>query len=193
MPKTLNKDTDGVEYALKILKQGGTIVFPTETLYGLGAIATDAEAVKKIYKIKKRPQEKLLPVIVGSMEQAKEYFAFSPKELKLAKKFWPGPLSIVIKTKSKKLIKALDNDMLAVRFSADPLAGKLALLSGAPIISTSANISGKPGCFTLAAVKRQFAHHEEQPDLFLEGGGLIIAAVHDRADNRRQTIRNTRR
>jgi L-threonylcarbamoyladenylate synthase len=174
MSETVKKDGSGIECALGVLRRGGTVVFPTETLYGLGAMSTDSEAVKKIYLIKKRPQEKLLPVIVGSMGQAKKFFVLSRNDLKLAGIFWPGPLSLVLKTRSKRLIKALGNDLLAVRFSADPFAAKLAELCGAPIISTSANMSGKPGCFTVAAVKRQFARSKgsEQPDLFLDGGTL---------------------
>jgi L-threonylcarbamoyladenylate synthase len=174
MPEILKADKAGIKYALNVLKRGGTVVFPTETLYGLGAASTDGEAVEKIYRIKKRPPEKLLPVIVGSMEQAKDYFILSRNDLKLANKFWPGPLSLILRTKSKKLMTALKGDSLAVRFSADPIAGKLAQLLGAPLISTSANTSGKSVCFTIAAVKRQFAGNveTEQPDLFLDGGGL---------------------
>jgi L-threonylcarbamoyladenylate synthase len=171
MSETVKDNKSGIEEALKTLERGGTVVFPTETLYGLGAISTSAEAVKKIYLIKKRPADKLLPVIVGSMEQARKYFILNGNNLKLAKKFWPGPLSLILKTKSKKLAAVLGKDILAVRFSANPLATKLAELSGAPIISTSANISGKSGCFTIAAVKRQFTG-PDKPDLFIDAGGL---------------------
>jgi len=174
MSETVKENTFDIEHALDILKRGGTIVFPTETLYGLGALSTNKIAVEKVYQIKRRPKEKLLPVIVGSMEQVQEYFSLGRDDIKLAKKFWPGPLSLILRTKSNKLIDALGNDLLAVRLSANPLAVKLSLHSGAPLISTSANISGRPGCFTIAAVKRQLASlkRPEQPDLFIDGGAL---------------------
>lgn len=139
--------------------------------YGFAAIATDKDAVRAVYAIKRRPREKLLPVIVGSFVQARKFFIFSPAELLLAKKFWPGPLTLVLKTRSKKLAAAVGSDRVAVRYSANAIASALALGAGAPITATSANISGKPGCFTIAAVKRQFTS-ARRPDLFLNGGML---------------------
>jgi L-threonylcarbamoyladenylate synthase len=163
-----------MKQALKILSDGGVIVFPTETLYALGAVATKNKAVKKVYSIKKRPQERLLPVIVGSMEQAKEYFILSGKNLALAKKFWPGPLSIILESRSQKLMKSLGSRFLAVRYPASTIASSLAISSGAPIVSTSANISGMPGCVSIAAIKKQFAAYpaSPRPDLFMDAGLL---------------------
>jgi L-threonylcarbamoyladenylate synthase len=160
--------------ALKILARGGVVVFPTETLYGLAALSINKQAVRKVYKIKHRPAEKLLPVIVGSMEQAEKYFLFNKKERALAQKFWPGPLSLVLKTRSKRIAAALGSTVLAVRYPANVTAAALAERSSAPITATSANISNQPGCFTIAAVKKQFAHNEKsaRPDFFLDGGRL---------------------
>lgn len=154
---------------------GGSIVFPTETLYGLGAVATNKRAVRKIYLIKGRSAKKLLPVIVGSIGQAKRYFILNRDDLKLMRRFWPGPLSLILKTKSKKLIDAIGSDTLAVRLSSSKLARDLATFCDAPIVSTSANISGQPGCFTISAVKRQLlqADKSARPDLFINGGKLI--------------------
>ncbi len=163
---------DKVKEAVSVLKESGVIVYPTETLYGLGALATDREAVKKIFKIKKRPAEKLLPVIVGSVNQTQRYFELSKLELKLARRFWPGPLSLILKTKSAKIERALGSKYVAVRFSSNRLASAIARCAGAPVISTSANISGKSGCFTLSAVKRQLAYFAAKPDLYIDGGRL---------------------
>jgi L-threonylcarbamoyladenylate synthase len=172
----LNKNIGQIRRAVKILNNNGTVVFPTETLYGLAALSTNKKAVKKVYSIKQRPQEKLLPVIVGSMEQAKKYFIFNSNDLKLAQAFWPGPLSLVLKTRSKKIAAALGSNILAVRYPDNSIAASLAELSGAPITSTSANSSGQPGCFTIAVVKEQFAGinggKSTQPDFYLNGGPL---------------------
>jgi L-threonylcarbamoyladenylate synthase len=174
VPETLKNNRSGIEHALKILKRGGVVAFPTETLYGFGAIATNNAAVKRIYKIKGRKLNKSLPVIIGDMKQAKKYFTMNRNDLMLANKFWPGPLSLILKTRSKKLKTSLRTDLIAVRLSASPLAAKLARMSGAPIISTSANISGSPGCLTVDDIKDQFANisASRQPDIFLDGGKL---------------------
>jgi L-threonylcarbamoyladenylate synthase len=174
-----------IKRAGEVLSCGGTVVFPTETLYGLAALATNKKAVEKVYAIKRRPREKLLPVIVGSFAQAQKYFIFSREELALARRFWPGPLTLVLKTRSKKLAAAVRGDRVAVRYSANAVAARLAIYAGAPITATSANISGKPGCFTIASVKRQFGRVD--PDLFLNTGTLkrslpstIVRVVHGR-------------
>jgi L-threonylcarbamoyladenylate synthase len=167
--------TIDISRASEIVASGGTVVFPTETLYGLAAMVTNKKAIEKVYAIKRRPREKLLPVIVGSFAQAQKYFIFSRTELALAKKFWPGPLTLVLKTRSKKLAAAVGGDRIAVRYSANVTAACLAISAGAPITSTSANISGKPGCFTIASVKRQLGRvlgNRASPDMFLNGGTL---------------------
>lgn len=165
-------ETVKVKKAVSILKGGGVVVYPTETLYGLGALATDRGAVKKIFKIKQRPSEKLLPVIVGSLNQAQRYFVLSKTDLKLARRFWPGPLSLVLRTKSKKIERALNSKYVAVRFSASRFASAVAKRAGAPIVSTSANVSGKPGCSTVSAAKKQFTYTVIKPDLYIDGGRL---------------------
>jgi L-threonylcarbamoyladenylate synthase len=172
MPETIKTGRVAGQRASEILKAGGIVVYPTETMYGLGALATNHEAVNKIFQIKQRPPEKLLPVIVCSFNQAQKYFMFSKTDLKLARRFWPGPLSFVLKTKSKKVRAALKSAYVAVRFSSGRLAASIARCAGAPIVSTSANISGKPGCFTLSAVKKQFTHTAIKPDLYIDGGQL---------------------
>jgi L-threonylcarbamoyladenylate synthase len=131
-----------------------------------------------------------LPVIVGSFAQAQKYFIFSRVELALARRFWPGPLTLVLKTRSKKLAVAVGGNYVAVRWSANTIAARLAICAGAPITSTSANISGKPGCFTIASVKRQLGSaigNQAYPDMFLNGGTLkrslpstIVRVVRDR-------------
>jgi L-threonylcarbamoyladenylate synthase len=168
-------ETEEIGRAARVLAHGGTVVFPTETLYGLAASALNANAVRKVYAIKHRSKEKLLPVIVGSFAQARKYFAFSRTELLLARRFWPGPLSLVLKARSRRLAAAVGGDRVAVRWSANVVAARLAILAGAPIIATSANLSGKPGCFTIHSVKWQFGHAAgvfADPDMYLDGGTL---------------------
>lgn len=162
-----------IDRAVAVLLSGGSVVFPTETLYGLAAMATNKKAVGKIYTIKGRNKEKFLPVIVGGMAQAEKYFIFDRTERTLAEKFWPGPLSLILRTRSKKIATAMGGGRIAVRWSANRIAAALANGCDVPITATSANLSGKPGCFTVAAVKRQFAGaHLASPVFFMNGGAL---------------------
>jgi L-threonylcarbamoyladenylate synthase len=155
--------------AVQAMRHGGVIVYPTETQYGLGAIAVHQVAVQRIFAMKKRSFEKQLPVIVGSLKQARRFFVLSVWDLKLARRYWPGPFSLILKTKSKRIARALGSDFVAVRVSSNAIARELALLAGAPIISTSANISGSEPCRTIREIKKQFARSLSQPDAYLAG------------------------
>src|SRR5712692_8459329 len=93
----MNVTQEEIKKAANILRAGGLVAFPTETVYGLGANALDAEAVRKIFALKGRPQTSPLIVHVASVEQARELAAEWPEDAeRLANKFWPGPLTIVV-------------------------------------------------------------------------------------------------
>lgn len=154
-----------IQKAIRILKLGGSVVFPTETAYGLAADATNKKAVKHIFKLKERPPEKSLPWIAANLSMAKKYVKFSLLALRLAKKYWPGPLTIVLPTKRGK-------HTVALRVSSNKIAKSLSAGLKKPIISTSANISGEATCYSAQAVKKQFAKKSLQPDLILDGGTL---------------------
>ena len=154
------------------MKSGGTVVYPTETSYALGTAATSSAGVQKIYRAKQRPREKVLPVVVSSVSQAKIYFSFSRTDAAITERFWPGALSLVLKVKSKSIRRALGSSTAAVRCSSNPIAVQLATLVGAPIVSTSANVSGQPGCASTTAVRQQFAGRNAKPDFYVNGGKL---------------------
>ena len=142
----LKPDKNGIDKAAKIIVDGGIVAFPTETVYGLGANAFDEKAILKVFKAKGRPQDNPLIVHISSFSQLDEISnKVSPDALLLAKKFWPGPLTIVVK-KSKKISKKVTAglDTVAVRMPSDKVAFNLIKLAGVPIAAPSANISGKP-------------------------------------------------
>src|SRR5258707_12248771 len=90
-----------IEQGARILREGGLVVFPTETVYGLGANALDANAVRRIYALKGRPATSPLIVHVASIEQAKELAAeWLPEAERLARQYWPGPLTVVVTKKN---------------------------------------------------------------------------------------------
>ncbi len=118
-----------INKAIAFLKRGGVIVYPTDTAYGLGGFFNSRKVAAKILKIKKRKDEKFT-LIAADLKQVNKYFKLNKLQLKLAKKYWPGPLSLVV---SKKY---------AVRVPDNIIARKLARRAGRPLIATSANISG---------------------------------------------------
>jgi len=134
-----------MNYAAKVIKEGGLVVFPTETVYGLGADATNAEAAKKIYSAKGRPSDNPLIIHVASPLETEKYAYTNELYYKLADRFMPGPLTVVLKSKSsipKETRGGLDT--VAVRCPSNSIANTLIKLSGVPIAAPSANLSGSP-------------------------------------------------
>lgn len=149
----LRDDVDGdVAVAAKIIADGGLVAFPTETVYGLGADARNAVATKRIFEAKGRPQDNPLIVHLASPEDAEKYVYTCPLYYKLAAKFMPGPLTVILPKKQQIIPDAVSAglDSLAIRIPMHESARKLISLSGCPIAAPSANLSGKPSP-TLAA------------------------------------------
>ena len=134
------------EQAGKILRAGGLVAFPTETVYGLGADALDAKASAKIYAAKGRPSDNPLIVHIADVNALYDLAAEVPeKALVLAKKFWPGPLTMILK-KQDKVPDSITGGLgtVAIRMPSHPVAARLIKTSGVYIAAPSANISGKP-------------------------------------------------
>ncbi len=153
---------------LKILKRGGIVAYPTESFYALGVMAYDEAAVKRLYMLKKRPQKKAMPIIVGSEEILKSIARFIPQQAEeLMRKYWPGPLTIIFDAKDNlpKLLTSSENK-IAVRIPGESLALHLAKAANFPITATSANISGMPPARTSEDVLHYFG---ENIDLVIHG------------------------
>lgn len=135
-----------LNYPANILKSGGLVAFPTETVYGLGANALDAEAIKKIFEAKGRPGDNPLIVHISNIEDLDDLVgAYSGMVKKVISKFWPGPLTIVFKRSDiVPDIVTAGLDTVAVRMPENPIAKKLIDIAGVPVAAPSANLSGKP-------------------------------------------------
>lgn len=157
--------------ALEVMKQDGTIVYPTETFYGLGCDATSRKAIKKIYQIKGREGGKALPFLVDSLKMAGLYLRFSPLAFKLAKRYWPGPLSLVLPATStgKKMLGRPDG---GTRISGNKFATGLVKNLGKPVISTSANPAGRRPAASAQDVIKYFKRRKSRPDLIIDAGRL---------------------
>jgi len=135
-----------IQNAVRTLENGDLVVFPTETVYGLGADATNATAIAKIFATKNRPSFNPLIVHVASLEMAKELVEFNSVAEKLAEKFWAGALTLVLPKKDDCDIPSIASaglDTLAIRVPAHKIAHDLLTKFGRPIVAPSANISGK--------------------------------------------------
>jgi L-threonylcarbamoyladenylate synthase len=142
-------------HAIDDLRQGGIVALPTDTVYGLCAVAADSAAVERIYDTKVRRPDQALPIFVASIEQAALVAVVSAVARKLMQRFWPGALTIVLpKSPIYDPRAAAGGDTIAVRAPGDPVLRELASQLG-PITGTSANIAGQPECHTAADVRAQ--------------------------------------
>jgi L-threonylcarbamoyladenylate synthase len=160
-------DPRGMPRALEILQSGGLVAFPTDTVYGLGALAFDGEAVKRIYAAKDRPVEKAIPVLIGDQEDLGKVCSEIPKiALQLAACFWPGPLTMVV-PKCPELPEAVSaGPTIGVRIPDHQAARSFLRLSG-PMAVTSANLSGRQSPSTAQEVLDQLGGRIA---LILDGG-----------------------
>ncbi|HUT05571.1 MAG TPA: L-threonylcarbamoyladenylate synthase [Nitrosopumilaceae archaeon] len=136
-------DKEGIEKASKIAKSGGVIIFPTDTVYGIGCDPYNKKSVDRIYQIKGRPKSKPFPVLAYSIEVAAEIVEFDKDSKKIAGKFWPGPLTLILKVKDEKLKTSLHlEEKIAIRVPNNQCLLNL-LKNSKLLIGTSANISGE--------------------------------------------------
>ena len=154
--------------AASVLRSGGLVVFPTETVYGLGGDATRDEAAKKIYAAKGRPSDNPLIIHIATPADAEPYAVTNELYYRLAKAFMPGPLTIILPRKDtipKSTTGGLDS--VAVRCPSHPVAHKLIELCGFPIAAPSANLSGKPSPTSAAHVAQDM---DGRVDMIIDGG-----------------------
>ncbi|MDP2586373.1 MAG: L-threonylcarbamoyladenylate synthase [Candidatus Komeilibacteria bacterium] len=163
---TKNNSADIIKMAVKVLRAGGAIVYPTETAYGLGADFLNPKSVKKVYQIKGRDFKKQLSVMVSSLAMAKRLVKFDKLSLKLAKKHWPGALTLVLQRKDTA-------KTLALRISANQLATAIVKKIKNPLTATSANLSGQGEFYSAAEIVSQFKNKKHQPDLIIDAGKLL--------------------
>lgn len=139
-----------VEKALAILKKGGTLLYPTDTVWGLGCDATDGEAVKKIYLIKQREETKSMIILVSSFTMLKKYIPVIPEQLMTVLSEAERPTTVIYKNPSGLAVNVVAEDQtVGIRLINEPFCTALIEAFGKPIVSTSANISGQqsPSCF----------------------------------------------
>ena len=164
-----------IEEAANEIKKGNIVLFPTETVYGIGANALDEKAVKKIFVAKGRAGDNPLIVHVSSIEMVENIVKeISPLEKKLIENFWPGPLTIIFDRKSSKIIPNIvtaNLDTVGIRMPSNKIAKALIEKANVPIAAPSANISGKPSGTKVEDIIDEL---ENKVSYILDGGFVDI-------------------
>jgi L-threonylcarbamoyladenylate synthase len=162
-------DSTAIHYAAEFIRRGQVVGVPTDTFYGLAADPFNLAAVEEIYRVKGRPENRALPILVNSIEQAAILTRDLPDNfLKLAQKFWPGALTLVVEASRRLPLKVTANrGRVAVRWPNSKIAWALIEQLGAPITGTSANVSGFPSCSNARQLMEQLG---ERLPLVLDSG-----------------------
>ncbi|MBR2343386.1 MAG: threonylcarbamoyl-AMP synthase [Clostridia bacterium] len=165
-------DSAGLRRAANIIKRGGLVVFPTETVYGLGADATNAEAADKIYSAKGRPADNPLIIHVARPEDAEPYAVLGDMYYRLAEAFMPGPLTVILTARDTVPSKTRGGlPTVAVRCPSSKIARELISLSGVPIAAPSANLSGSP---SPTSARHVIDDMMGRVDMIIDGGDADI-------------------
>jgi L-threonylcarbamoyladenylate synthase len=165
LPAKLRKQVDK---GVNILRKGGVIAFPTDTVFGVGSSIYNEKAIERVFEVKQRTHNMSLPVLLADVSQVHEVAADIPSYAwKLIDRFWPGGLTLIVyRTRVIKDIITNGGDSVAIRLPDHPVPYALIKGCGTPLIGTSANISGQPSVTTAQAVKEQF---KDTLDLVIDG------------------------
>lgn len=159
--------------AERILRSGGIVISPTDTVYGILGDATNAGAIKKMFAMKQRPQEKAFPIFIKSIPEARKYAYISDEKAKFLEKVWPGPVTVVFQHKEK-LPRILTGGLgtIGMRIPDHEFLHELLARLDFPLAQTSANIAGQPPARNLQEIKKYFGKSKIKPDLVIDGGEI---------------------
>ncbi len=161
-------DREAVEEAVRVLRQGGLVCYPTDTVYGIGAAATDDAAVRRLFAVKGRPPDKAMPLLLAEASDAARVAEVAALAKRLAARFWPGALTIVMrKAASYRSLALAGADTAALRVPDHDLVRAIVRTLGGPVTGTSANRAGAPAPLSAAEVAFQVG---EMVDLIIDGG-----------------------
>lgn len=167
-----------VNKAARIIKNGGVVIFPTDTVYGFLTDAADKKAVEKIFKIKKRSRQKPLPVFVKDIKMARDLAKIDKRQEKILKEKWPGKFTFIVKRKkpcefgSHTKLYGVAKNTIALRIPKYKFLNDLLKKINKPLAQTSVNISGKPALTKIDVIIKEFENQKNKPDLIIDAGNL---------------------
>ena len=170
----LNKDYSwAIQEAISVLKQGGTIIYPTDTVYGIGCNALDEFAVRRVFQIKQRSSRPLL-ILARNMKWVQELVYLTPKQVQIAEKFWPGKFTLVLPKKDIiPYVVTTGLPSVGIRVPDFKFTDELLAQFGYPLVSTSANLSGEEATGDINKVIKSFSREGiQRPDLVIDAGVL---------------------
>jgi L-threonylcarbamoyladenylate synthase len=181
-----------LEQAVEVLKKGELLIYPTETVYGLGADISQEAAIQKIFNLKGRSKTQPISIFISSIKTLSSLVTeITPTAQVLIKKFWPGPLTLVLPASAK--VSSLlhgGSGWIGVRMSSHPLAQKLVQQLGSPITTTSANPSGEASGIQVEQIKKYFDHERvfilSEADLKNSRGSTVVKVEGDQLQLLRQ-------
>lgn len=181
---------EAISEAVSVMNKGGTIAYPTETFYGLGAKYDIEPALRRLYDMKRRPKEKAMPLIIGSMDQLSLLTdTISVTALDLIDRFWPGPLTLIFKARRGLSEYVVADNKVAVRLPGESFALRLASVCGFPFTATSANISGMPPADRAPLIEDYFG---SSLDLIIDAGatpGRLPSTIVDASGEKLRIVR----
>jgi tRNA threonylcarbamoyl adenosine modification protein (Sua5/YciO/YrdC/YwlC family) len=187
----VDPDKHAIKYAADFISRGKVVGVPTDTFYGLATDPFNLAAIEEIYRVKGRPEDRALPILVNSIEQAIALARDVPPEfLTLAQKFWPGALTLLVEASHKLPLKITANTRrAALRWPASAVVSALIDQLGTPVTGTSANLSGQPSCSNAEDLMMQLG---DRLPLILdsgETGSLVSSTIVDLTGNGWQVVR----
>ena len=164
-----------IKITTELIGQGKVIVYPTDTVYGLVCDATNKKAIQRLFKIKKRPLKKSIPIFVKDIKMAKKFAKIDKKQERFLRKSWPGKITTILKSEIQNLkfkIYGVDKRTIALRIPNQKLVLGLLKEINKPLSGTSANVSDRPASTKIKEVLKQFENQKYQPDLVIDAGNL---------------------
>lgn len=178
--KIIKPNKKNIPIIVEILEKGGVVVCLTDTVYGFLCLAENKKAVEKIFKIKKRPKNKTLPMFVKDIKMAREIAEILPEQEKIIKKYWPGKFTFILKLKDKKYRQeqfhrivpmVILNNTVALRMPKYKFLNDLLKKIDRPLAQTSVNISNAPAIYKSREIMRKFGK-SNYIDLIIDAGDL---------------------
>ncbi|OGJ55593.1 threonylcarbamoyl-AMP synthase [Candidatus Peribacteria bacterium RIFCSPHIGHO2_02_FULL_52_16] len=175
--KILPANAQGMEEALRVVRNGGLVVHATETCYGFACDLTNPDAVAKLFAIKQRPAHQPVSTLFFSVDEAKKWVAWNNRAEELAKEHLPGPLTIILPLRKDVIGKifptaTVPTQTLGIRVSSHPVAQELAEEFGKPLSTTSANLHGEENPYSMEDLQKQFSDDAGSDFLLLDSGTL---------------------